>query len=155
MGALLATLFAPAAVVADETAPPVSTPRPPPTVRRTPPPAAPCELWTGAVRGNDPDVAVAVTLCTDGDRVTGMLRWTSIRSGTNVRELAGEWAAGHAHLTLHDARFVAQNPTPTWRFCLVTHYDLDAAGDGHLEGSYDAPDCTDHARVSLTRQSGR
>lgn len=119
--------------------------RPPPL-----PPEVGCELWRGAVSGNDPSVLVEARLCPEGDRVRGVLQWSSTRSGWNRRSIEGAWDAGRTHLTMRDLAVVEQRPQPGWVFCPVDHYDLTRPAPVTLTGTYDSAACRDHATVSLT-----
>lgn len=119
-----------------------------------PPPLAPapaCELWEGTVSGNDPSVLVHARLCPAGDHVTGVLQWSSLRSGWNVRDIEGTWSPDHTALTLRDLRVTESRPQPGWRFCTVDRYDLRAVGLDVLTGSYVSRACDDHAQVELRR----
>jgi hypothetical protein len=111
-----------------------------------------CTSYSGTVSGNDPSVAISGTLCEDAKgAVTGRLTWSSARSGSNVREVAGAWNGGHTALTMHDGAIVESHPNPGWTFCVVDEYDLAGTPDA-LSGSYQSFACHDHASVSLTKR---
>ena len=118
--------------------------RPPPL-----PPEPGCDLWRGVVSGNDPSVLVELRLCSAGERVQGVLQWSSTLSGWNRRSLEGSWDAGHARLTMRDLAILEERPQPGWRFCSVDHYDLAQSTPGTLGGTYDSAACSDHATMSL------
>lgn len=108
-----------------------------------------CELWRGTVSGNDPSVLAELRLCPSaGNTLVGKLQWSSTTSGYSIREVTGTKTG--THYELHDTAFAQYRPAPGWRFCLVDRYQLDQRGD-HLDGTYLASACTDHARVTLTR----
>lgn len=120
--------------------------RPPPL-----PAQAGCELWIGDASGNDPTVRLNARLCPAGDgRVTGLMQWSSLRSGWNVREVDGAWTPGGARLVMRDVRITEERPNPGWRFCAVDRWELARVGD-ELRGEYRSQACSDHARVTLRR----
>jgi hypothetical protein len=65
-----------------------------------------CDLWHGSFSGNDPSVLVEARLCTDeAGQVTGLVQWSSLTSGYNVRDVSGErGAAGQFSLRDRDFR---------------------------------------------------
>ena len=119
-------------------------PRPPPL-----PPEPGRELWRGTVRGNDPSVQVEARLCPEGDRIVGMLQWSSTVSGWNRRSVEGAWEAGRTRLVMRDTAVVEQRPQPGWVFCTVDRYELSPTAPGVLDGTYDSAACRDHAITHL------
>ncbi len=118
-----------------------------------PPPLEPqsgCELWRGTFSGNDPSVLVEARLCTDDqNQVSGVIQWSSLRSGYNIRQVVGRRDSTR-RLLLHDVRFRDSRPRSGWRFCLINKYVLDPEGRDRLVGRYDSAACSDHARVDLS-----
>jgi hypothetical protein len=127
---------------------------PPPSGIGRPPPIQAqngCELWRGTFSGNDPSVLVEVRLCTDSQgRVTGIVQWSSLKSGFNEREVAGIRDAT-GDLELHDLSFLQYHPKFLWKFCLIERYTLDSDGPDHLVGSYESQACSDNAQIDLSR----
>jgi hypothetical protein len=113
-----------------------------------------CDLWRGSFSGNDPSVLVEARLCTDstGD-VVGVVQWSSLKSGYNLREVSGTRGPS-AELNLHDVAFQAYHPMYLWRFCLIDHYSLTFEQPDHLTGRYESQACADYAQVDLIRVSG-
>jgi hypothetical protein len=108
-----------------------------------------CQLWRGTFSGNDPSVLVEARLCTDSQgEVTGVVQWSSLRSGYNVREVTGT-SEPAGRVILHDTGFREYHPRFLWRFCLIDRYFLDHVGSNHLVGSYQSDTCNDHASVDL------
>jgi hypothetical protein len=96
-------------------------------------------------------VLVEARICDDTQgNVTGVVQWSSLRSGYNVREVAGTRSVG-GHLVLHDVRFLEYHPIGGWRFCLIDQYILDEQGPNHLVGNYESSACNDDASVNLSR----
>ena len=125
-------------------------------IRRPPPVQAQngCELWRGTFSGNDPSVLVEARLCTDTQgRVTGVVQWSSLKSGFNEREVAGIRDAAR-DIELHDLSFLQYHPKFLWKFCLIDRYTLDTDGPDHLVGSYESQACSDNAQMNLRRISG-
>lgn len=125
--------------------------------RRRPPPLEPapeCAIWKGTVSGNDPSVEIEMKLCPSGDAVSGMMQWSSLKSGWNRRAIEGRWTEDRSALTLRDTSVVESRPEPGWRFCEVDQYDLKLASPGNLEGTYRSIACNDNATVKLTLQPG-
>jgi hypothetical protein len=145
----------PVAPTSAPTAESSSTVPPPPSsgIGRPPPIQAQngCELWRGTFSGNDPSVLVEVRLCTDTQgRVTGIVQWSSLKSGFNEREVTGIRDAT-GDLQLHDLRFLQYRPKFLWRFCLIERYSLNSDGPDHLVGSYESQACKDNAQIDLSR----
>lgn len=113
-----------------------------------------CELWRGAVSGNDPTVQVEASLCPgEGNAVTGRLQWSSLKSGWNVRRLEGRWQSERRQkLSLRDTAIVEERPEPGWRFCRVDQYDLEVIRPNRMEGRYVSRPCDDTATIWLERQ---
>lgn len=110
-----------------------------------------CTEWSGTVSGNDPSVSIRGTLCEDAKgNVNGKLRWSSARSGSNVRQVDGAWSADHTALTLKDGAILESHPNPGWRFCVVDRYTLSGTADA-LSGRYSSSACHDDAAVTLVR----
>jgi hypothetical protein len=108
-----------------------------------------CELWRGTFSGNDPSVLVEARLCTDNQsQVTGVMQWSSLRSGYNVREVVGA-SNSEGRVVLHDTGFREYHPRFWWRFCLIDQYVLDHDGSNHLVGTYQSDACNDRASVNL------
>jgi hypothetical protein len=108
-----------------------------------------CELWNGTFSGNDPSVLVEARLCTDNQsQVTGVVQWSSLRSGYNVREVVGA-SNSDGRVVLHDTGFREYHPLFWWRFCLIDQYVLDHDGSNHLVGTYQSDACNDQASVNL------
>jgi hypothetical protein len=122
--------------------------RPPPLESQTG-----CTLWHGILSGNDPTVLVEARIC-DGTQgnLTGVVQWSSLRSGYNVREVAGTRSVG-GHLVMRDVRFLEYHPIGGWRFCLIDQYVLDQQRPDRLVGNYESSACNDNAKVELDRQS--
>jgi hypothetical protein len=119
-------------------------PRPPPL-----PPEQGCELWRGTSSGNDPSVELEVRLCTSGPALTGVIQWSSTRSGWNRRSLAGEVIDGGTRVVMRDLAILEQRPQPGWRFCTVDRYELVRSPPDVLGGRYDSEACADHGRLDL------
>jgi hypothetical protein len=89
-----------------------------PDVGRPPPlqAEAGCELWRGKFSGNDPSVMVEARLCSDQQgRVTGVVQWSSLKSGYNLREVEG-LRAPNGDFSLYDVRFREYHPKFWWTF---------------------------------------
>jgi len=140
---VIATLAASAAAPAAAQTIQDQAPRPPPL-----PPEQGCELWRGTSSGNDPSVELEVRLCPTGTALTGVIQWSSTRSGWNRRSLAGEAQAGGSRIVMRDLAILEERPQPGWRFCTVDRYELARTGDV-LAGRYDSEACTDHGRLDL------
>jgi hypothetical protein len=110
-----------------------------------------CEVWYGTFSGNDPTVLVEARLCNDSQgAVGGVVQWSSLRSGYNIREVSGmRDAAGR--LMLHDTQFMVNRPMNGWQFCLIDSYVLAPQGGGEIIGSYESVACNDYASVDLHR----
>ena len=70
-------------------------------LRGRPPPLEPapeCSTWKGVVSGNDPSVEVEMKLCPSGEAVTGMMQWSSLKSGWNRRAFEGRWNVERARI---------------------------------------------------------
>lgn len=111
-----------------------------------------CELWSGTASGNDPSVRVQLSLCNEKDpkgAVSGVLQWSSERSGWSRRAITGAYASdgGHAVL-LRDTKFIENKPNLFWRFCLIDQYQLVRDGET-LRGEYYSAACKDRAQLSL------
>ena len=122
-------------------------------IRRPPPlPAEPgCESWRGKFSGNDPSVSVEARLCSDAQgHVSGLVQWSSLESGYNLREVKG-LRAPNGDFSLYDVRFREYHPASWWRFCLIDRYTLTREGAEHLVGSYVSQICDDNAQVDLVR----
>jgi len=119
-----------------------------------PPPlqaAAGCELWRGTFSGNDPSVMVEARLCSDQQgHVSGLVQWSSLRSGYNLREIEG-LRASDGNFSLYDKSFREYHPRFGWRFCLIDRYSLTREGAERLVGSYVSHACQDDAQVDLNR----
>ncbi len=129
------------------------TERESPNVGRPPPlqAEAGCELWRGKFSGNDPSVMVEARLCSDQrGRVTGVVQWSSLKSGYNLREVEG-LRAPNGDVSLYDVRFREYHPKFSWTFCLIDRYTLAREGEERLVGSYVSQSCHDNAQVDLTR----
>ena len=125
--------------------------------RRRPPPlerAPECAIWKGTVSGNDPSVEIEMKLCPSGNAVSGMMQWSSLKSGWNRRAIEGRWSDDKSALTLRDTSVVESRPEPGWRFCEVDSYDLKIVSPGNLEGTYRSVACNDNAKVKLTLEPG-
>jgi MYXO-CTERM domain-containing protein len=125
--------------------------------RRRPPPLEPapeCALWKGTVSGNDPSVEIEMKLCPSGNAVSGMMQWSSLKSGWNRRAIEGRWSEDKSALTLRDTSVVESRPEPGWRFCVVDQYDLKVVSPGNLEGTYRSSACNDNAKVKLQLEPG-
>jgi len=109
-----------------------------------------CELYVGSASGNDPTAQVELRFCPEGAEVSGVLQWSSLRSGWNRRAVRGSWDGTGAELTLRDERIIEERPEPGWRFCRVDQYTLRREGD-RLWGSYRSNACNDTATVDLRR----
>lgn len=108
-----------------------------------------CELWRETFSDNDSSVLVEARLCTDKNgQVTGVVQWSSSRSGYNVREVAGA-SDPEGRVVLHDTSFREYHPLFWWRFCLIDQYVLNHDGRNHLVGSYQSDECKDQAKVNL------
>ncbi len=114
-------------------------------------PQSGCELWRGTFSGNDPSVLVEARFCpNEQGGVTGLVQWSSLSSGYNVREVSGSREA-NGNLVLRDLRFRENRPKAAWHFCLIDKYSLAAEASDHLAGSYVPRACGDHARIDLRR----
>jgi hypothetical protein len=112
-------------------------------------PQSGCELWRGTFSGNDPSVLVEARLCTDNQgEVTGVVQWSSLRSGYNIREVAGT-REPDGRLVLHDVQFRESHSRFWWRFCLIDQYVLEQDTHNHLIGTYQSHACNDRADINL------
>ena len=110
-----------------------------------------CELWHGTFSGNDPSVLVEARLCADQEgHVSGLVQWSSLRSGYNVREVVGIRDA-KGDFSLYDQRFREYRPKEQWVFCLIDRYTLTRDTPDHLSGTYSSRLCNDDAQVELRR----
>ncbi len=110
-----------------------------------------CDLWRGKFSGNDPTVSVDARLCTDpAGHVEGLVQWSSLRSGYNVREVAGIRDA-HGDFSLYDTGFREYRPQSSWTFCLIDRYILNPQGPDRLSGNYVSHACLDNAQIELSR----
>jgi len=112
-----------------------------------------CSLWTGTVKGNDPNVAVQLELCPYGaenTEVAGRIQFTSPRSGWSVREIEGG-VTPDGLLVLRELQFDVAAPEYGWMFCLVDRYEIEGAGPDSLTGRYDSKACSDHGKIDLVR----
>lgn len=108
-----------------------------------------CELFVGTASGNDPSVRIGLRLCTDGaGAVTGQLQWSSLRSGWNVRDIAGSRTGDR--FQLRDLRVRKEQAEPGWRFCMVDEYAL-TLDEEQLTGRYHSTACDDRATMNLVR----
>jgi hypothetical protein len=108
-----------------------------------------CELWRGTFSGNDPSVLVEASLCIDSSNfVKGVVQWSSLKSGYNVREVSGI-RGPNGELSLSDTAFRVSRPRFGWWFCLIDHYALTLWEPDHLVGSYESHACRDYAKVDL------
>jgi hypothetical protein len=119
------------------------------------PPALPaqkgCELWRGTFSGNDPSVLVEARLCTDQEgHVSGLVQWSSLRSGYNVREVVGIRDT-KGDFSLYDQGFREYRPKGQWVFCLIDRYTLTRDTPDKLTGRYSSRLCSDDAQVELHR----
>lgn len=111
--------------------------------------ASGCELWQGQAKGNDAAVRLSVRLCQGKAGVTGQVQWSSLRSGWNLRQVAGAYDKQGKQLRLRDLRILKQRPKPGWRFCVIDRYQLRRVGQDLLQGGYWSSACDDRAEVVL------
>jgi len=107
-----------------------------------------CELWVGTASGNDPSVQVELSLCEDRNKeLTGVLQWSSTKSGWNKRAVNGYKKENT--ILLHDERFLENKPNKGWMFCLIDEYSLSISKNT-MQGAYESKACKDKASLSLT-----
>lgn len=107
-----------------------------------------CELWIGTASGNDPSVQVELSLCENRNQeLTGVLQWSSTKSGWNKRAVNGYKKENT--ILLHDEKFLENKPNKGWMFCLIDEYSLSISKNT-MQGVYESKACKDKARLSLT-----
>jgi MYXO-CTERM domain-containing protein len=102
-------------------------------------------------------VELSLQICPVADSATaveGTLLWSSLVSGWNRRELAGQWEEGRKKLVLHDLRVAEERPQGEWYFCVIDRYELKKVDGRTLVGRYDSAACQDHAAIRLLREGG-
>ncbi len=110
-----------------------------------------CELWVGTASGNDPSVQVEFSFCISrNNEVTGILQWSSTRSGWNKRAVNGY--KKDDKIILHDEKFLENKPNRGWVFCLIDEYRF-SLNRNKMQGEYVSNACRDNGRFSLTRRN--
>lgn len=110
-----------------------------------------CELWVGTASGNDPSVQVEFSFCINrNNEVTGVLQWSSTRSGWNKRAVNGYKKENS--IILHDEKFLENKPNRGWVFCLIDEYRF-SLNNNKMEGEYISNSCRDKGQFSLVRRN--
>lgn len=110
-----------------------------------------CELWVGTASGNDPSVQVEFSFCLNrNNEITGILQWSSTRSGWNKRAVNGNKKENT--IILHDEKFLENKPNRGWVFCLIDEYRFSLSKN-KMQGDYISNACRDKGRFSLSKQN--
>jgi hypothetical protein len=101
--------------------------------------------------GNDPSVQVEFSFCLNrNNEITGILQWSSTRSGWNKRAVNGNKKENT--IILHDENFLENKPNRGWVFCLIDEYRFSLSKN-KMQGDYISNACRDKGRFSLSKQN--